>query len=278
MCYTNHQAACADRCIDLKSRLASGAGLPLQPETVMCLRCEDSSNVNAMPRRAFVLGVGVAMAGLAMSCRGFAEAPKAAPKKENVLSPEAALKRLIEGNGRYVAGVARRHDFKNEREALVGGQNPFAGILSCADSRIAPEYAFDTGRGDLFVCRVAGNFLNTDVLASFEYAVAVLNTPLLMVLGHRACGAVDATIKSIRDGTTLPGHLPALVEAIGPAIKDAMGKPGDVLDAAIKANVLANVERLKAASPIISAAVADKKINVGGGVYNLADGRVALLS
>jgi carbonic anhydrase len=244
----------------------------------MCLQCENSSNVSAMPRRAFVLGAGVAMAGLAMSCRGFAEAPKAAPKKENVLSPEASLKRLIEGNGRYVAGVARRHDFKNEREALVGGQNPFAGILSCADSRIAPEYAFDTGRGDLFVCRVAGNFLNTDVLASFEYAVAVLNTPLLMVLGHRACGAVEATIKSIRDGTTLPGHLPALVEAIGPAIKDAMGKSGDVLDAAIKANVLANVERLKAASPIISAAVADKKINVVGGVYNLADGRVDLLS
>jgi carbonic anhydrase len=244
----------------------------------MCPRCDDPTHASAVPRRTFVLGAGTAMAGLAISRSSFAEAPKAAPKKENVLSPEAALKRLMDGNGRYVAGVARRHDFKAEREALVGGQNPFAGILSCADSRIAPEYAFDTGRGDLFVCRVAGNFLNTDVLASFEYAVAVLNTPLLVVLGHRACGAVDATIKSIRDGTTLPGHLPALVEAIGPAIKDAIGKPGDVLDAAIKANVLANMERLKAASPIISAAVTEKKINVVGGIYNLADGHVELLS
>ena len=81
---------------------------------------------------------------------------QAPPKPQNVLSPDASLQRLIKGNERYVAGEARRHDFKHEREALVGGQNPYAGILSCADSRIAPEYAFDSGRGDLFVCRVAG--------------------------------------------------------------------------------------------------------------------------
>jgi carbonic anhydrase len=92
--------------------------------------------------------------------------------------PNASLKRLHEGNERYVKGVARRHDFKHEREALVGGQNPYAAILSCADSRIAPEYAFDTGRGDLFVCRVAGNFANDETVASLEYAVAVLNVPL----------------------------------------------------------------------------------------------------
>src|SRR6516165_389328 len=90
----------------------------------------------------------------------FAESKKAPPKPQNVVSPDAALKRLEDGNQRYVSGVAMRHDFKHEREALVGGQNPYAGILSCADSRIAPEYAFDSGRGDLFVCRVAGNFAN----------------------------------------------------------------------------------------------------------------------
>src|SRR5437764_960885 len=145
------------------------------------------------------------------------QAPGAA-KPGNVLSPDAALDRLIKGNDRYVAGVSKRHDFKHEREALVAGQNPFAGILSCADSRIAPEYAFDTGRGDLFVCRVAGNVTNNDVVASLEYAVAVLNTPLFMVLGHMSCGAVDAAIKSIKDGTTLPGHLPSLVEALSPAV------------------------------------------------------------
>src|SRR5262249_11420322 len=155
-------------------------------------------------------------------------------------------------------------------------QNPFAGILSCADSRIAPEYAFDTGRGDLFVCRVAGNFLSTDVLASFEYAVQVLNTPLLMVLGHRACGAIAATIKSIRDGATLPAHPPALAEALSPAVKAVEGKPGDALDNAIKENVRLNVEKLKAATPIIEMFVSEKKVRVVGGVYNLEDGHVDL--
>ncbi len=269
---------CPDRFIDLKPSPGNLAAHLLPPETTMCLRCDDVSHVTLMPRRAFLACAGAAMTSLAMSRRGFAEAPKAPPKKENVLSPEAALKRLMAGNERYVDGVAKRHDFWLERQVLVGGQNPFAGILSCSDSRIAPEFAFDTGRGDLFVCRVAGNFLNTDVIASFEYAVEVLNTPLLMVLGHRSCGAVDATIKSLHDGTTLPGHLPALVEAIGPSIKDAISKPGDELDNAIKANVLANMEHLKAAAPIISAAVTEKRVNVVGGVYNLADGRVDLLS
>ena len=107
-----------------------------------------------------------------------AKQSKAPPKPQNVLSPDAALERLRQGNARYVEGVSRRHDFKHEREALTAGQNPFAGILSCADSRIAPEYAFDSGRGDLFVCRVAGNFANTETIASLEYAVAVLGMPL----------------------------------------------------------------------------------------------------
>jgi carbonic anhydrase len=87
-------------------------------------------------------------------------------------------------------------------------------VLSCADSRIAPEYCFDTARGDLFVCRIAGNFASDEMIASLEYAVQVLNAPLIMVLGHEACGAVDATIKSLKDGSTLPGHLPSLVAAI----------------------------------------------------------------
>ena len=109
---------------------------------------------------------------------------------------------MVKGNARYVEGVSNRHDFKHEREALVAGQNPYAGILSCADSRIVPEYAFDSGRGDLFVCRVAGNFADDDTIASFEYsAVANLGTPLIMVLGHDKCGAVDATLKLLKDNT-----------------------------------------------------------------------------
>jgi len=245
----------------------------------MCHRCADPTAIHAIavPRRGFLTLAGAAMAGFAMSRDGFAEAPKAPPKPENVLSPAAAKRRLMQGNERYVDGISKRHDFRHEREALTKGQNPFAGILSCADSRVAPEYAFDTGRGDLFVCRVAGNFLNTDVIASFEYAVEVLNTPLLMVLGHESCGAVDAAIKSIRDGTTLPGHLPALVEAISPAVKATRDQSGNALENAIKQNVLLNVEMLRAATPVIETFVAEKKVEVVGAIYNLKNGRIELL-
>jgi carbonic anhydrase len=126
------------------------------------------------------------------------------PKPQNVVSPDEALELLRKGNARYIEGVSKRHDFQQEREALVLGQNPYAGILSCADSRIAPEYAFDSGRGDLFVCRVAGNFANDDTIASFEYAVANPGRPLIVVLGHESCGAVSATLISLKDNATLP--------------------------------------------------------------------------
>ena len=184
----------------------------------------------------------------------------------------------MKGNKRYVEGESRRHDFKREREALVGGQNPYAGILSCADSRIAPEYAFDSGRGDLFVCRVAGNFANDDTIASMEYAVAILGTPLIMVLGHDACGAVDATIKSLKDNTTLPGHLPSLVTSLAPAVKAISGRPGDPLDNAIRQNVIDNVAKLKSATPILGAAVEQKKLKVVGGIYRLSNGKTEMIS
>ena len=202
---------------------------------------------------------------------------KPPPKPQNVLSPDAALTRLVAGNARYVAGISRRHDFAHEREALAGGQNPFAAVLGCADSRIAPEYAFDTARGDLFVCRVAGNFASDESIASLEYAVAVLATPLILVLGHDACGAVDATIKSLKDGTTLPGHLPSLVSALSPSVKASTQQAGDALDNAIRQNVLDTVAKLKSATPILSAAVAQAKLKVVGGIYRLRDGRVDMV-
>jgi len=243
----------------------------------MCEHCFDAAGQPRLARRS-ILKFAAAAAGLAVAPQAFAAKAKAPPKPENVLSPDAALDRLMKGNTRYVDGVSRRHDFKHEREALSGGQNPFAGVLSCADSRIAPEYCFDTARGDLFVCRVAGNFASADIVASFEYAVQVLNTPLIMVLGHESCGAVDATIKSVKDGTTLPGHLPALVDAISPAVKDVRGQSGDLLTNAIRRNVMLNVEKLKSAAPILAQFVDDKKLHIVGGVYELKTGRVELLA
>jgi len=160
---------------------------------------------------------------------------------------------------------------------LAGGQNPFAAILSCADSRIAPEYAFDSGRGDLFVCRVAGNFANEDTVASMEYAIAVLNVPLILVLGHGSCGAVDATIKSLKDDKPLPGHMPSLVTAIAPAVKAVSQASGNMLDNAIRQNVVDNVAKLKGATPILNAAVDQNKLKVVGGVYRLSDGKVEMV-
>src|SRR3984885_7127129 len=218
--------------------------MPVSPghgDTRMCQRCLENPARRSRSTRRAVLGfVAASTVGLALGSAGMAKDAKPPPKPQNALSPEASLERFLRGNHRYVGGLSRRHDFKQEREVLTGGQNPYAGILSCADSRIAPEYAFDSGRGDLFVCRVAGNFANDDTVASLEYAVAILSTPLLLVLGHDSCGAVDATIKSLKDNTVLPGHLPSLVTALAPAVKAVLQHEGNALDNAIRQNVIDN--------------------------------------
>lgn len=111
-----------------------------------------------------------------------------------------------------------------------------------------------------------------------EYAVAILGVPLILVLGHESCGAVDAAIKSIKDNSTLPGHMPSLVTAIAPAVKAVLPQGGDVLNKAIRQNVLDTVAKLSSATPILSAAVEQKKLKVVGGVYRLKDGKVDLVT
>jgi carbonic anhydrase len=243
----------------------------------MCLMCRKDLHHPFAPTRRNML-LGAAAAGLFWANSVDAKETRPPPKPENVLSPDASLKRLMEGNQRYVGGVTLRHDFKHEREALAGGQNPYAAILSCADSRIAPEYAFDSGRGDLFVCRVAGNFATEETIASLEYAVAILAAPLILVLGHDACGAVDATIKSLKDGKPLPGHMPSLVTGLAPSVKAVAGQAGNTLDNAIRQNVVDNVAKLKAATPILGEAVGQNKLKVVGGIYRLKDGKVDMVA
>jgi carbonic anhydrase len=244
----------------------------------MCEMCRQTSLDPFAPSRRTAILLAASTIGLFLASAADAKEAKTPPKPQNVLSPDASLKRLLKGNSRYAEGESRRHDFKREREALVGGQNPYAGILSCADSRIAPEYAFDSGRGDLFVCRVAGNFANDETVASMEYAVAVLGVPLLLVLGHDSCGAVGAAIKSLKDNTTLPGHMPSLVEGVAPAVRAVSQQGGDTLDKAIRQNVIDNVAKLSSATPILSAAVEQKKLRVVGGIYRLRDGRVDMVT
>ena len=241
-------------------------------------KSHSASHSPELGRRSFLRIAGAAAIGLGFLGRSWAAEISSPPKPKNALAPDAALERLLKGNDRYVEGRMKRHDFIAERPALALGQNPFAGILGCADSRVAPEYAFDTGRGELFVCRVAGNFADINSLASFEYAVAVLGTPLILVLGHSKCGAIDAAVKSVKDHQEFPGHIPALIKALRPAVKSAQTQPGDLLDRAIRQNVILNVEKVRSATPILSEAASRGRLKVAGGVYSLDTGRVTLVA
>src|SRR3954465_1487364 len=193
-------------------------------------------------------------------------------------TPDAALKLLTEGNERYVTNLARERDFSAGRASRALGQAPFAAILGCADSRISPELAFDQGPGDLFVVRVAGNFVTTEGLASLEFGAAVLGTKLIMVLGHSSCGAVNATVAALQKGNDLPWHIADLVSAMKPGIAPVLEQPGAELEQrAVVSNVRYNVERLQHATPILADLVAKKRLRIVGGVYDLATGKVALV-
>ncbi len=192
-------------------------------------------------------------------------------------SPDEALAQLLAGNERYVTGKSLHHDFGPERASLVNSQRPFAMILSCADSRVSPEFAFDQGRGRLFVVRLAGNFVDENGLASLEFGAAFLHCPLILVLGHDNCGAIKAAVDVVTKREKLPGHLPQLVAHLTPAVERSMGDSGSLEDHAIRNNVLLNVEKLQNATPILANLVNEKKLAIAGGIYRLATGRVEML-
>ncbi len=241
----------------------------------MCDECAVGLSMSGS-RRGFLKAGGMLALGTCLP--GVAGLPFAARAQAPGVSGEEALKRLVEGNARYAANSPEQRDFSASRAARVTSQAPFASILSCADSRVAPELAFDRGPGELFVVRVAGNFVNEDGLASLEYGAEVLGSQLILVLGHSNCGAVDATIKVVETKAQLPGHLPSLIDAIRPAVLAAQKEgAADLLKAATIANVRQNVERLKSATPILSQRAADNRLKVVGGVYDLASGKVELV-
>lgn len=202
-------------------------------------------------------------------------APAPAPRPD---TPDAALRALVEGNARYAANRPRARDFSATRAARAAGQAPFASILGCADSRVAPELAFDQNPGDLFVVRVAGNFVTPEGLGSLEFGSAVLGSKLILVLGHTSCGAVDATVAALRQGNNLPGQIARLVTAMKPGIEPALAETGgDVIRRALVSNVRYNVRVLETATPILSDLVGRGALAVKGGIYDLATGRVELV-
>ena len=231
----------------------------------MCRQCD----VTRFTRR------GLFSLGLAATAAAAMPGPTWAQSAPSPVSPDEAIRRLEEGNVRYAANTSTNKDFSAGRMARSSAQYPFASIVSCADSRVSPELAFDQGPGDLFVVRVAGNFLNEDGLASLEYGAVVLGSRLIMVLGHSDCGAVNSTIKAMSEGITLPGHLPSLVNAIRPAVEAAQAKKAaDLLREATAENVRRAVAYLQTAKPLISDLVSAGKLKVVGAVYNIDSGTV----
>lgn len=231
--------------------------------------------VHKVSRREFLSISGFAVAGLAVTSCASTTTQRTAPIAESVVSnADEALQRLKEGNQRYVANkTIDPNQTENRRVEVAQGQHPFAIILGCVDSRVPPELVFDRGLGDLFVIRTAGQVLDKAVIGSIEFGVAELGIPLLMVLGHEKCGAVNATIQALAKHAEAEGSIGFLVNGIAPAVEKVKGQSGNLLDNAVRANVELVVNQLKA-SPLLAEALHAGKIKIVGGRYDLDTGVV----
>lgn len=200
--------------------------------------------------------------------------PLHAEEHKKGVGADEALARLVEGNKRFVEmKLTHPEQDAESRTALSKGQQPFAVILGCSDSRVPPEVIFDQGLGDLFVVRVAGNVADDIGVASMEYAVEHLGSRLIMVLGHERCGAVTAAVA----GGELPGHLPALMTALKPAVDKGKGHGEDPVDAAMLANVELTAEHLRESKPILAELVEKGEVKIVGARYDLDTGAVELI-
>ena len=189
-----------------------------------------------------------------------------------MMSSNEVLDRLKAGNARFVSDkLDGKLQNSDRRGSLTGGQQPYAIILSCADSRVVPELAFDAGLGELFVCRVAGNVANSSTIASIEYAVAHIGSPVIVVLGHESCGAVTAAIGGGDNGYNLNHLLAHVAPAMAASSEDA------TVNDVVKKNAELTVEELKTRSGIIRDAVDNGKLQIVPAYYNLGSGKVDYL-
>lgn len=227
-------------------------------------------------RRAFLRGSGavaVAASGLALGSTTL-RGGVASAQEPAVLTGDEALARLMEGNRRFAAGMPQRPNQAVDRRAEVaGGQHPFAFVLGCYDSRVSHELVFDQGVGDLFSSRTAGNLLDDAVLGGIEFGMDEFHVPLLLVLGHQRCGAVNATINAMAGGETPPGSIGRVVDLLRPAVEMAKQMSGDLLDNAVRANVQITVARLRA-SPVLMMMHERGEMRIAGGYYSLDTGAV----
>jgi|SRR5688572_24087034 len=226
-------------------------------------------NIPFLSRRVFVRTTVAATAGTLVRLGANFASPR--PVFQTALSPEAALRELMDGNERYVNGrtTAHKHDLQQLKAKTAEKQEPFAAVLSCADSRVPVELLFDQTIGHIFVCRIAGNVTTPEIIASLEYGAVVLGTKVILVLGHSNCGAVAAASK----GSAVPGQISALYARIRPAIDLA----GSNTEAAARENARIHATLLAEASTVISGLVKENKIKVAAAYYDVKNGMVTLL-
>lgn len=220
-------------------------------------------------------GVGGVVAATSVLQTQTVDAQPAAQGKPQPVDPDSALKRMLEGNKRFMQGKQQNPDRTRLRlQETAKTQYPFASMLSCSDSRVPAEIVFDQGLGDLFVVRLAGNVLSPTAIGSLEFATSILGSQLIMILGHERCGAVSAAVK----GDPLPGRIGTFVEDIKPAVAKVKGKPGDPVENAVVANVQYQVQMLKETSIMLTQLIQEGKLKIVGGRYDLDTGEVTIVT
>jgi carbonic anhydrase len=221
-------------------------------------------------RRQFLQG-GLSWAAIAMAAQAGAAFALPTPiRAQSNFAPDEALNELLAGNQRFAMNqlTSFDHDLTILKQNNADKQEPFAGILSCADSRVPVELVFDQSIGHIFVTRLAGNIVTPEITASLEYGVAVLGIRALLVLGHTGCGAVKAAMKA----DAVPGQISALYQHLRPAVVQSGGN----VDKAIEANAAIQADILRTSSPVIRDAIRANKLKVAAGVYDIVSGKVSM--
>jgi carbonic anhydrase len=199
--------------------------------------------------------------------------------KSTRLSSDEALERLIDGNQRFLRGEARKSAFRRETiTELAKAQRPYATVLGCSDSRVPPEWVFDTGLGELFVIRVAGNILSPEISGTLQYAGSHLQTPLFVVLGHEGCGAITAALATKHEGAQFRSRIQVLLANILPGLPefDPTLSPEEQVSRAVESNVRWTVRQILE-TPEGKARMAEGRMKIVGAVYEIETGRVRFL-
>ncbi len=202
------------------------------------------------------------------------------PARQKGISPDEALTRLQEGHARFMEGKTINCDLRQQVKATSSGQAPFATVLGCIDSRVPPEMVFDQHIGDMFTARVAGNFIDDDILGSLEFATKVAGSKLLVVLGHTQCGAIKGALDNVK-----LGHLTGMLTRFEPALKAVTNIPGErsshnheLVDAVCEANAMLTAASLTVRSPVLKALVDARELRIASAIHNLETGMVRFLA